>query len=267
MSASAFQVQVRTVPVGGVCQVRRPGDTANREVWLTREALPARVNEWLLVVESSGVWWGVALFGAAGAPTPPPMPDSENPAPEGSGPQKIVIPPQWVGYRIWTHHPSDPTKAPYSFEHRADGLPAGLVGRTQGASDVVPNPNPLRSAEAMGCYLGAEGLAVTGMVAEFMTWWSNPPATGVKATLWRLPVVRPADQFGHPGSVVRLSTAAILADIGPSQWMRYVVPESWVAQLVSGEANGLGVTYPDDSPPMTVWPSVTLSGLEVTYEV
>lgn len=265
---TTFKAQVRTVPDGLTCMVRRPGDTIDRQVFVTRETRAARVNEWMLVVEEGSVWWGVVLFGSAAEPPPAPMPDPDNPSPPPapSGTQRMLLWPDWVGYRMWRPH-TGPGSTPAGFARRADGSPYARVGNAQADSSTVPNPNPSYRAEAMGLYSGAEGLEATSMVHSFITWSHNPPVTGAQALLWKLPVSPPPDSAAaHPAGLVLLSVATFEFEIGPFRTVRWTVPEAWRADLMAGIANGIGVRYPPGTPPQPVWPTVTLSSLEVTYE-
>lgn len=228
---------VKSAPADGYCTVRREGETVDRRVSIVRAVSTAVVGDWMLIVESDGVLWGVGLLGVGPgtAPTDPvvPPPDPSQP----TQPSTISLPPVWGGYRQWTPNDGNPGTAAYFYANDEGTFSFGRVLFLTYLSE---------RSEGMAIYSGAKGLALTAASVS----WSEPSiksqvsSSSVKVALWLAPESRPADVTGgHPAGITLVDSVNLGVTWPPpvGESVTFQLPAGWLTHLAAGTANGIGL--------------------------
>lgn len=207
--------QVRAVATGGVLTVRRLGKATDDRASVDRQVgSVAAAGDWVLLIEQAGQLWAIALLGTSpSAIIDPPDPDEQ--APEAT---RIVrgtdtVPPTWSGtYRSgsWRSDTDHMVQGPSSW---GTSRGAAFFGRK-----LRSLPGSITSAQVR---------------CERLTYGSYAASRPRMALL--AGTSRPS---GFP-SVRAEANGPLLGAPGSVEW--WTMPASWLADLNSGAAGGIGV--------------------------
>lgn len=253
----AFRAQIKTAPAGGFCQVQRQGETSPRQVAVGRHLSAAVVNDWVLVLESEGQLWAIAILGTGTTPAPP------NPDP-GGGPnlRPLAIPVAWTGTLRYTPYNGSAAKS-FSADTTPGYFPTIGFGRMNG----ILGGN--WRAEGFAVFGGLKGLSIASASLTFTRGLltSTTANAGIRVALWSAPETAPADQQNsHPTGITRLADVALGDWPPPDTGLAFALPAGWIAQLVAGTANGIGLIN-NTMPPLAEMfgYSAVVSPLSVVY--